>query len=484
MEGRTVPDAKLTEPYLSDVPRRIAASSAWAELRAAIQAGQAGAIDGAWGSSAAAAISAVHLDAPGPVLVLVANVADVASLAEDLTTFSGTRPLVFPAFETWPVIERTRISPETTARLQVLAQLPSPPHPMASPSTSPSRGEVNQLIIAPISAVVQPVPARTELQARSRRISVGSTTDPDELLNWLNDAGYKRTDAVEAPGEFGKRGGIVDLFPTDATDPVRIEFFGDEIESLRRFAVANQRSLAKITDLTILRVNPTGASEGWAFFTEYLPKNTIVVLLEPNDLHEAAGHFHERVADATGLFTVEGVFANVMQHPTITLSVLPRASVEATAHLTVESVERFSGQVQKVREELDAIAQHDQVYIACQTEAEVKRLTEVLSAGALMQSERLRLVQGHVKRGFRLFPGEPATSVAGLDLPSDSRGTARRGDEADHPWHPPGREPGDRQLPRPERRRLCGTCGPRDCTVSGDEDARKGDRVWGLGYRG
>jgi transcription-repair coupling factor (superfamily II helicase) len=390
------------------VPRRIAGSTAWAELRAAIQAGQAGGIDGAWGSSAAAAVSAVQLDAHGPVLVLVANVSDVASLAEDLTTFSGTRPVVFPAFETWPVIERTQLAPETTARLQVLALLNSAG--MAKGLT----------IVAPISAVVQPVPARTELQARSRRISVGSTTDPDELVNWLNEAGYKRTEAVEAPGEFGKRGGIVDLFPSDATDPVRIEFFGDEVESLRRFAVATQRSLAKITDLTILRVNSTGAGVGWAFFTEYLPKNTLIVLLEPNDLHEAAGHFHERVAEATGLFTVQGVFANVMAHPTITVSALPRASVEATAHLTVESVERFSGQVQKVREELDTIAKRDQVYIACQTEAEVKRLTEVLSAGQLMQSDRLQLVQGHVKRGFRLILNSP--------LPVEGEGGRRPGE--------------------------------------------------------
>ena len=393
------------------MPRQIAGSTAWAELRTAIQAGQAGAIDGAWGSSAAAAISAVQLDAPGPVLVLVANVSDVASIAEDLTSFSGTRPVVFPAFETWPVIERTQLAPETTARLQVLALLNN---------AGPAKGLT---IVAPISAVVQPVPARTELQARSRRISVGNPTDPDELVNWLNDAGYKRTEAVEAPGEFGKRGGIVDLFPSDATDPVRIEFFGDEVESLRRFAVATQRSLAKITDLTILRVNSTGAGAGWAFFTEYLPKNTLIVLLEPNDLHEAAGHFHERVAEATGLFTVQGVFANVMEHPTITLSALPRASVEATAHLTVESVERFSGQVQKVREELDTIARKDQVYIACQTEAEVKRLTEVLGAGQLMQSDRLQLVQGHVKRGFRLFLGELDTSVPGFsrEEPGDSR---------------------------------------------------------------
>ena len=80
--------------------------------------------------------------------------------------------------------------------------------------------------------------------------------------------GYKRVEAVEFPGEFGRRGGICDLFPPDATDPVRLEFFGDEVESIRAFSAQTQRSLETKTEIVILGVEegatkPTDGSP-WA----------------------------------------------------------------------------------------------------------------------------------------------------------------------------------------------------------------------------
>ena len=81
---------------------------------------------------------------------------------------------------------------------------------------------------------------------------------------------------------------------------------------------------------------------------------------------------------------------------------MPRSSVEATVHLRVESVERFSGNVSRVRDELDAIAPLDRVLIACHNQAEAHRLQQVLAAGKLAESQRLRLVTGTVRAGFRL----------------------------------------------------------------------------------
>jgi len=138
------------------------------------------------------------------------------------------------------------------------------------------------------------------------------------------------------------------------------------------------------------------------FVADYLPHGAVVALVEPDDLKEQGRHFFERVADPTGLFTVEGTFAQFLRRPTVAVSALPRPSVEASVHLRVESVERFSGNVQRVRDELDAVAQRDRVLIACQTEAECHRLTEVLKAGKLAESQRLLLATGHVRAGFRL----------------------------------------------------------------------------------
>src|SRR5262249_18534446 len=97
----------------------------------------------------------------------------------------------------------------------------------------------------------------------------------------------------------------------------------------------------------------------------------------------------------------------------VTLSALPRPSVEATCHLRVESVERFSGNITRVRDELDAAAGNDRVLIACHNDAECKRLGEVLAAGQLAQSDRLRLVTGNVRAGFRLLEAAGGIVVLG-----------------------------------------------------------------------
>src|SRR5437764_920871 len=76
------------------------------------------------------------------------------------------------------------------------------------------------------------------------------------LAEWLVANGYKRVEAVEYPGEFGRRGGICDVFPPDAPDPVRVEFFGDEVESIRTFSTGTQRSLGNRDAVTLLGVEP------------------------------------------------------------------------------------------------------------------------------------------------------------------------------------------------------------------------------------
>ncbi len=128
-----------------------------------------------------------------------------------------------------------------------------------------------------------------------------------------------------------------------------------------------------------------------------------MVLVEPEDLSEAGKHYLERVSDPVGLFSVTGVMQQLLRFPSVTISALPRPSVEATCHLRVESVERFSGNIGRVRDELDAAAAGDHVLIACHNEAECKRLGEVLAAGQLAQTDRLRLVTGRVRAGFRMI---------------------------------------------------------------------------------
>ncbi len=384
----------MSDPLtLKTLPARLATGPAWAGLRAALDSGTAGTIDGAWGSSAAVAVAALTLNAPGPVVVVVPSPAEVPPWTGDLTSFLGTAPPVFPAHDTWPpTATRGRISDETSGRLRVLRLLTSDAPP--------------KLVLTSMAAVIQPVPAREDLTASGKKLRVGEALNVEDLLLWLHNHGFKRTEAVEYPGEFTKRGGIVDLFPADATDPVRLEFFGDELESIRTFATHTQRSLAQKSELVVLRADRharPGQSPDRGFLTDYLPPGSVIALLEPAELKEQGRHFFDRVSDATGLYTVDGTFANLMARPTVVVSAMPRPGGEAVAHLRVESVERFSGNVARVKDELDAIGRTDRVVIACQTAAELHRLQEVLKAGQLAESNRLTLVTGHVRQGFRLI---------------------------------------------------------------------------------
>jgi transcription-repair coupling factor (superfamily II helicase) len=384
-------DGNLTTLYT-----RLAASSGWANLRAAVRAGESGTIDGAWGSAGALAVVALAQECAGPLVVVLPNVADVTPWSGDVSSFLGVAASIFPAHDSWPPMPtRGRISEETSGRLRVLQQLTSESPP--------------KIVLAPMAAIMQPVPVREDWLSAGRKVTSGETLDIEDLLLWLINHGFKRVESVEYPGEFTKRGGIVDLFPPDALDPVRLEFFGDELESIRTFAVQTQRSLVKKPELIILRadrVTRAGATPDRGFLTDYLPTGSVIALVEPNDLKEQGKHFLERVAEASGMFTVEGTFANIMTRPSVVVSAMPRASAEVSAHLHVESVERFSGNVTRVKEELDTIARTDHVIIACQTEAEIHRLQEVLKAGHLAESQRLALVTGHVRQGFRLVGAE------------------------------------------------------------------------------
>jgi transcription-repair coupling factor (superfamily II helicase) len=376
---------------LADLPPFLRSADGWVELRAALRQLESGTIDGAWGSSAALAVAALAREMPAGLLVVVPNVNDVGTWIEDIASFSGSRPLAFPAWETWPApTHQGRLAPETAERLRLLQKL-------GTDGAAP-------FVVASMAAVVQPVPVRADLANRGRSLTPGEVVDVNEFLEWLNANGYKRVEAVEYPGEFAKRGGIVDLFPPDSPDPVRLEFFGDELESIRLFAAGSQRSLEKKKSVTVIGIDALGSRgrSSAGFLADYLPPDTWIVLVEPNDLKEQGHHFFERVADPTGLFTVEGAFSQLLKFPTVTLTAMPRASVEASVHLHVESVERFSGNVQRVRDELDAVGAESRVLIACQSDAEVHRLTEVLKAGKLSQSHRLEIVTGHVRTGFRL----------------------------------------------------------------------------------
>jgi transcription-repair coupling factor (superfamily II helicase) len=395
-----MPDPSPAAPpfeTLTDVSRIVQAAEGYEMVRAALLGRCSATVDGAWGSSAALVTATLAREVPHTLLVVIAHPHDTDGWTDDLASFGGTPPQYFPAWEHLPD-DTTLIDEVAGQRLCALKALEG---------ITPPR-----CILTTIQALIQPVPSRDQLRKNRRLLNSGDTIDLQDLCGWLLEHGYRRTDAVEMPGEFSRRGGILDVFSIDAESPFRIELFGDEIDSIRLFSPTTQRSLgtqpqAELTslprakaDTETRRNKDTETDRG--HFCDYLPPGSWVVLVEPEDLQEASQHYLERVADPAGLFSVTGVFQQVLRFPSITVSALPHPSVEATCHLRVESVERFSGNVAQVREELDTAAGTDWVLIACHNEAESKRLGEILAAGQLALSDRLRLVTGKVRAGFRM----------------------------------------------------------------------------------
>jgi transcription-repair coupling factor (superfamily II helicase) len=97
------------------------------------------------------------------------------------------------------------------------------------------------------------------LKRPPRTISVGDELNLDELIDWLIARGFDRVTAVELPGEFCIHGGILDIFPASEPDAIRIELFGDEIESIRSFNVESQRRLEDLKSISLTATAPTKA---------------------------------------------------------------------------------------------------------------------------------------------------------------------------------------------------------------------------------
>ncbi|MBA3529093.1 MAG: transcription-repair coupling factor [Propionibacteriaceae bacterium] len=182
--------------------------------------------------AAALAASTDRGGAGRPILVVTSTYREAEEVTAALQSLVGDDAVAYyPAWETLP---HERLSPRSDTvgrRLAVLRRL-----------SGNADGELPpRIIVAPVRSVLQPqVKGLGDL--RPVRLVVGDDFDPTELSVALVGAAYVRVDLVERRGEFAVRGGIVDVFPPTEEHPVRIDFFGDTVEEIRYFSVADQRS--------------------------------------------------------------------------------------------------------------------------------------------------------------------------------------------------------------------------------------------------
>ena len=385
-------------------------------LVSALEAGNSGTIDGAWGSASALTSATLTRRCPETLLVVLPRQADLDDYADDLEAFLGEAPSIFPAWDTLPN-EHDVTDAVFGKRLRILRQFQGAERP--------------KLVVTTIAALLQPTPSRAEIQAGARTVSIGDELDQEDFQQWLIDRGFERVTGIQLPGEFAVRGGILDLYPPDSEEPIRLEFFDTEVESIRKFDAESQRTVENLNAVDIAIVSPvdsatgdeestgtsgvkkiTAASKqatnshlGGESLMDFLPDATWSVLSELSDLVAEGRQYLERMKDPRGLFSVDAVMAKLTLKPTVEVAPIAADGFDTSCHLQIESIERFTGPRAEVLNELaEVVGRQERVLIACHNEGEQQRLTELLNEGVPDLAQRVTLCIGRVGRGFRLVP--------------------------------------------------------------------------------
>jgi transcription-repair coupling factor (superfamily II helicase) len=194
-------------------------------------------VSGLVGSAKALWINSIYASQEGSIVVVAHNLFQAQKLYEDLEEVHGTEGVFLYPVNDLIAADISIQSPELMAsRLEVLNHL-----------ASGKRG----IIVVPVAGLKRLLPPMELWQSSLLEFKVGETKDPEQLSKHLSSMGYEREEMVASPGEYSIRGGIVDIYPLTEAHPVRIEFFDDEVDSLRFFDGDTQRSIEKLETITI-----------------------------------------------------------------------------------------------------------------------------------------------------------------------------------------------------------------------------------------
>jgi transcription-repair coupling factor (superfamily II helicase) len=231
------------------------------------------------------------------------------------TSSVSPRTLFYPAWEILPHENKLPHADVISDRLETLVHLITHESPAAS------QGSV---VVTSVIALAQKTFFPTDLRQRLRQLARGDQVNPLDLVEWLEEQGYEPEAQVTQRGEIAMRGGIVDIFPPTSPWPVRLEFFGNELESLREFDPLTQVSREQIAQVTLppagelgLLKRRIGSAEcgmpQLATFLDYLPKETILILCEPESLVAQADSYAQQVPADDAFFISWSVFCREME---------------------------------------------------------------------------------------------------------------------------------------------------------------------------
>lgn len=366
-----------------------------------------GVADGSRGSSTALVAGLLALHAQRPVLLVVAHLDEADDAVDDLALFNEAgydlEAMRFGALEVLPG--------ESGVNLELLAERLG-----VVERISAARQLPGGVIVAPIQALMQGVPKPEAAAEFTLTLHQNQEFSPGALLDWLDRAGYTRQDAIEQIGDFAVRGGIIDLYPpagsvVDAqgnqanTGPIRLDYFGDEIETICRIDSDMMGSGQRLQSASLIGANPVAiqANNDNACLIDLLPENTLPVLHEAMELSEQARGYYERLTDPVGIYAPKTIFNKLLDRPHLEINQYSAAtgtSRDHSAALPLAPLPTFDTDAKGAIAELAQLSEESRVTVVCRQAAEAHRLSELLDELQPDAAKRINLEVGGLHRGF------------------------------------------------------------------------------------
>ena len=379
---------------------------------------------GLGGSQKHAALAACYRKAPQPLVIIVHSQESLADWQDNLARLLPGVPVAeLPELDMLQVQAAAKSMERSAHRMDVLGRL--------------MRRE-KIIVLARAAAAVQKGMSPAEFQRLSLTIKLGEALGRDKLLKRLVELGYEHGEEVERIGQFSSRGGIVDIFAINALRPVRIEFFDDEVDSIREFDIETMRSRESgLTQVSVLPLAQTDASGRPAMFLAYLGGKGAVVFDDPTRIRERIRNLIKENPEARDqVFSwedlVEAAQGNRVLYMALMLQQIHGAEPRTTLSITAVNMTPFQRQMELLESEVHRwLAQQQCVLVLLSTQDKANNMREFFArkripSAIVPEGESLRTGVVNIQTGALLSGFEMAAAHLVVVTERDILGRAKR----------------------------------------------------------
>ncbi len=264
------------------------------------------------------------------------------------------------------------------------------------------------IILTTLRAISKKIPHPDRLSAYKIELKKNQHFSFSYLTELLNEMNFEKQEVVDRVGTYAVRGGIVDIYPYSMENPIRIEFSGDAIESIRSFDVMSQRSIRLSED--IILYPKSDAEEAKNCLTDYLDLQTAVIQFDPDIVRSRSEHYHDEIEAAykKGIneihfdetyFATGELIRKINAFQQIHFCRLSKRQFE-TVSFHAQATESFNGHVNLLREKIHAIHSRYRIYILCNNSGQVERLEELLDLDGTQPENNVTVGVGELHEGF------------------------------------------------------------------------------------